>query len=117
MGLAWPGGLAMTRELRPYAMIFTSPNGCEEIIVQSWSADADAIRWVKTMAEQTGGTAVVLLRDGSPFQVATTLGRLMFHCLHLPTIVALVLIYGGAAGRFFIPLSLTIPLQPPISAL
>jgi len=68
MMVVWAGGMAMTRELRPYAMIFTSPNGSEEVIVQRRSGDADAIRWVKTMAEQTGGTAVVLLRDGSRFR-------------------------------------------------
>ena len=58
----------MTPELHPYAMIFTAPNGSEEIIVQSLGGDADAQHWVKTMAEQTGGTAVVRLRDGSRFQ-------------------------------------------------
>ena len=58
----------MTPGLRAYAMIFTAPNGSEEFIVQSWTEEADAQYWVKTMAEQTGGTAAVRLQDGFRFK-------------------------------------------------
>jgi len=58
----------MTPELHADAMVFTAPNGSEELIVQSLGGDADAQHWVGTMAEQTDGTAVVRLRDGSRFR-------------------------------------------------